>query len=193
VQWHSLLSRGSRRLSWYCTLPQWQLASYLTSKSSLFSCTRYGGRCFHSEIPVVESPRLWSLSILKAEWLNVGCCRVRCDTNCRARGSADDCENNGRRRSAIEDTDMKLNVGRIGVIEYRYLFAAIIDVLMWSSVTDFRPDVTMIMSSHHRLSLTGTDPISSRDSVSTTTRCAQIQGPHCASNAVLLVAYAVSS
>jgi hypothetical protein len=178
VQWHNLLSRGSRRLSWYLTLPQWQLASYLTSKSSFFSCTRYGGRVFHSEIPVVESPRLWSLLILKADWLNVGCCRVRCDASCRARGSADDCESNGRRRSAIEDTDMKVSVKREWYkarMDNSYLIAVIIDVLLWSNVTDLRPDVTMILYSQNRLSLesprgslTSTDPISNRNSVSTT-------------------------
>jgi hypothetical protein len=108
VQWHSLLSRGSRRLSWYWTFPQWQLASYLTSKSLPSSWMRYGGRCFHSEMPVVSSPRSWwSLPILRAVCEKEGECRVRCEEIKRARGSA---ERSGRRRRAVAEPDMKVKV-----------------------------------------------------------------------------------
>jgi hypothetical protein len=35
---------------------------------------------------------------------------VRCEASSRARGSAEELESSGRRRRAIEDTDMKVSV-----------------------------------------------------------------------------------
>ena len=51
VQWHNLQSNGASRFSWYCTLPQWQLASCLTSlRSNPSPCwySRYGAWFFQS-------------------------------------------------------------------------------------------------------------------------------------------------
>jgi hypothetical protein len=60
----------------------------------------------------VDSPRLWSLSILNCVWENVGCCRVRWDASSRARGSAEELARSGNRRKAIEVADMKVSVKR---------------------------------------------------------------------------------
>jgi hypothetical protein len=98
-------------------------------------------------MPVVSSPRSWFSAILKADVVNV--CRVRCEVSKRARGSA---EKTGRRRSAIEDTDMKVSICcerrelRVG---YGYLFAASSIVILWYKTSVTETDVTMFIHVHN--------------------------------------------
>jgi hypothetical protein len=112
----------------------------------------------------------------------------------RARGSA---EKIGRRRSAIEGTDIKVSICcerrelRVG---YGYLFAASSIVILWYKTSVTEIDVTMIFI------CTSTSSGDLKRYRSTTSRCSdsnsvshyppnafENKGPECASNAVLFI------